>query len=112
LVVEDDAMQHATLRRVLEASGHEVEAVGTVEEAYPRLAASQSIVLDLVLPDGCGIEVLRRVREQRLPVRVAVNTGCSDEKLLKDVRALRPDALFIKPFDPEQLVAWLRAEPC
>ena len=108
LVVEDDAMTHASLRRVLETSGHEVDAVGTVAEAYARLPTSRCIVLDLCLPDGCGIDVLRYVRERHLPVRVAVNTGCADQKLLKEVRALRPDALFIKPFDPEELLAWLR----
>jgi DNA-binding response OmpR family regulator len=111
LVVEDDALTHASLRRVLETSGHEVDAVGTVAEAYARLATSRCVVLDLCLPDGCGIDVLRYVRERHLPVRIAVNTGCSDQKLLKEVRALRPDALFIKPFDPEELLAWLRAVP-
>jgi DNA-binding response OmpR family regulator len=104
-------MTHATLRRVLETSGHEVEAVGTVAEAYARLGHSRCIVLDLRLPDGCGIDLLRYVRERHLPVRVAVNTGCADNKLLNEVRALRPDALFIKPFDPEMLLAWLRGVP-
>jgi DNA-binding response OmpR family regulator len=111
LVVEDDALTHATLRRVLETCGHEVEAVGTVAEAYPRLANSRCVVLDLRLPDGCGIDVLRYVRERRLPVRVAVNTGCADQTLLNEVRALHPDALFIKPFNPERLLAWVAATP-
>jgi DNA-binding response OmpR family regulator len=111
LVVEDDALTHATLRRVLETSGHEVEAVGTVAEAYARLGNSRCIVLDLCLPDGSGLDVLRYVRERHLPVRVAVNTGCADKKTLREVRALRPDALFIKPFDPEMLLAWLRGVP-
>lgn len=111
LVVEDDALTHITLRRMLETSGHEVESVGTVAEAYPRLATSRCLVLDLQLPDGSGIDLLRYVRERRLPVRVAVNTGCSDQELLKEVHALRPDALFIKPFDPERLLAWLATMP-
>lgn len=111
LVVEDDALTHITLRRVLESSGHEVDSVGTVADAYPRLAMSRCLVLDLQLPDGSGIDLLRYVRERRLPIRVAVNTGCSDQKLLKEVRALRPDALFLKPFDPEKLLAWLASTP-
>ena len=111
LVVEDDALTHTSLRRVLEASGHEVEAVGTIAEAYPRLANSHCVILDLRLPDGCGIDLLRHIRERRLPVRVAVNTGCADDNLLREVRALYPDALFIKPFDPEVLLAWLAATP-
>jgi two-component system response regulator FixJ len=110
-VVEDDALTHASLRRVLDKSGHEVEAVGTVAEAYPRLAHSRCVVLDLQLPDGSGIDVLRYVRERHLPVRVAVNTGCADQALLREVRALAPDALFIKPFNPEKLLAWIAATP-
>jgi DNA-binding response OmpR family regulator len=111
LVVEDDALTHASLRRMLETCGHEVEAVGTVAEAYPRLADSGCVVVDLQLPDGCGIDVLRYVRERHLPVRVAINTGCADQTLLREVRALRPDALFIKPFNPEKLLAWIAATP-
>ena len=107
LIVEDDALTHTTLRRVLEQSGHEVEAVGTVGEAVRGLARAECVVLDLRLPDGCGIEVLRHVRQHRLPVRVAVHTGCADPRLLKQVHDLRPDALFIKPFDPDELLKWL-----
>jgi AmiR/NasT family two-component response regulator len=51
------------------------------------------------------------VRERHLPLRVAVHTGCSDTAVLKQVRALRPDALFMKPFDPARLIAWLHAAP-
>ena len=112
LIVEDDALTHATLRRVLERAGHAVEAVGTVGEAVGRLPVAECVVLDLRLPDGCGIEVLRHVREWRLPVRVAVHTGCAEAGLLKRVRDLRPDALFIKPFDPDELLRWLGRCDC
>ena len=107
LVVEDDALTHTTLRRVLERAGHEVEAVGTVETALRRLADAECIVLDLRLPDGCGLEVLRRVRELRLTARVAVHTGCADATQIKKVKELAPDALFIKPFNPDDILAWL-----
>ena len=107
LVVEDDALTHTTLRRVLELAGHEVEAVGTVETALRRLHDAECVVLDLRLPDGSGLEVLRRVRERGLPVRVAVHTGCADGALIKQVMDLKPDALFIKPFNPDDILAWL-----
>ena len=107
LIVEDDALTHTTLRRVLERSGHEVEAVGTVAAAVARLADAECVVLDLRLPDGCGLEVLRYIRDRRLTARVAVHTGCAEAALLKKVRALHPDALFIKPFNPDDILAWL-----
>jgi DNA-binding NarL/FixJ family response regulator len=64
-------------------------------------------VLDLNLPDGNGIEVLRYARSAGLPARIAVHTGVADPALLQQVRALKPDALFVKPFDPDDLLAWL-----
>ena len=108
LVVEDDALTHTTLRRVLELAGHEVEAVGTVEKALRRVARAECVVLDLRLPDGCGCEVLRHIRDRHLPARVAVHTGCAEAAVLKRVRALRPDALFIKPFNPDDILNWLQ----
>jgi CheY-like chemotaxis protein len=107
LVVEDDALTHTTLARVLEQAGHAVEAVGTVAGALLKLPDVQCVVLDLNLPDGNGMDVLRRARELHLPVRIAVHTGIADPAVLRDVRALRPDALFLKPFDPFDLITWL-----
>ena len=109
LVVEDDALTHTTLRRVLERAGHEVEAVGTVQTALGRLHGVDCIVLDLRLPDGSGLEVLRRVRESGSAVRVAVHTGCAEGAVIRRVKELNPDALFIKPFNPDDLLAWLDA---
>jgi CheY-like chemotaxis protein len=107
LVVEDDALTHTTLAMVLEQSGYPVEAVGTVAAALARLPHAQCVVLDLNLPDGNGVEVLRRARALGLPARIAVHTGVADPALLNEVRALKPDALFVKPFDPDELIAWL-----
>jgi CheY-like chemotaxis protein len=107
LVVEDDAITNTSLRRVLECAGHEVDAVGTVEAALRALPGAECVVLDLQLPDACGTEVLRRVRGQGLPARVAVHTGCAQPRLLAEVRSLQPDAVFVKPFPPDDLLAWL-----
>lgn len=47
-------------------------------------------------------EKVRRLAAPGWPCR-----GCADPRLLKQASELRPDALFIKPFDPEQLLKWL-----
>ena len=109
LVVEDHAVTHVTMRQILSAAGHDVEAVGSLADARLKLPFAQCLILDLELPDGLGSDLLRELRQQRLPVRVAVVTGTSDKALLADVRALRPDALFIKPFRPTELLQWLDA---
>ena len=109
LVVEDHAVTHVTMRQILSAARHNVEAVGSLAEARRKLAFAQCLILDLELPDGLGTDLLRELRQKGLPVRVAVVTGTSDKGLLADVRALRPDALFIKPFRPADLLEWLDA---
>ena len=107
LIVEDHAVSSNTLRRLVASEGHEVAVASTLQEAEALLGWAGCVVLDLHLPDGNGIDLLRRVRERRLPVRVAVTTGSAGEDLLAAVRALKPDALFIKPFHPPALFAWL-----
>ncbi|HZN68299.1 MAG TPA: response regulator [Tepidisphaeraceae bacterium] len=107
LVVEDHAVTHVTMRQVLAASGYDVEAVGTLAEARPRLKEAQCLILDLELPDGHGTDLLREIRAAHLAIRVAIVTGTADPKLLSEAEALQPDALFIKPFRPDDLLAWL-----
>ena len=108
LIVEDHAVSSHTLRRLVASEGHEVAVAATLKEAEAQLGWAGCVILDLHLPDGNGIDLLRRVRERQLPVRVAVTTGSGGEDLLSAVRALRPDALFIKPFPPHQLFDWLQ----
>ena len=55
------------------------------------------VILDLMLPDDGGHVVLRKIRERRLPTRVAVCTGTSDRERLDAVASLQPDAFLMKP---------------
>jgi CheY-like chemotaxis protein len=108
LIVEDHGTTREVLRRLLRVCGYEADAVGSIAEAESRLGSAERLFLDLELTDGNGIELLRRVRSQNLPVRVAVTTGSSDGPLLAEVSGLRPDAVFIKPIDFTKLVDWLQ----
>lgn len=109
LIVEDHQQSAAALRRLLCASGFDARVAGTVTEARQTLAAGwpHSVVLDLCLPDGCGIDLLRSIRRRGPPVRVAVATGSADDAMLREVKRLRPDALFVKPLWAPALLEWL-----
>jgi DNA-binding response OmpR family regulator len=108
LLVEDDPDTCEALTRILTRRGYEVDCASSVRQALTKLQAQpDSIVLDLMLPDGNGIELLRHVRQFGLPVRVAVATGAGDTDLMSDVILLHPDAFFIKPIDATELVSWL-----
>ena len=110
LIVEDHvAISHA-LKRLMERAGHEVEVAETLGQGLAKLAWRPCcLLLDLMLPDGSGIDVLRRVRAERLPVRVAVTTAASDPVVLDAVRELAPDAFFPKPVDFAAVCDWLRS---
>ena len=109
LVVEDDLDSYQALSKILKHVGYDTLSAATLADASQLIGDSpRFVVLDLMLPDGNGIELLRRIREQKLPVKVAVLTGAADRQLLTDVRGLQPDALFAKPLDVPRLLAWLR----
>jgi DNA-binding response OmpR family regulator len=110
LIVEDDARSADALHRLLRLEGFEARHVRTVAAASAELASgwARCVVLDLHLPDGCGVDLLRDVRRRGLGLRVVVTTGSGNEALLSEVRQLRPDGLFLKPYRPSQLIEWLQ----
>jgi two-component system, OmpR family, KDP operon response regulator KdpE len=110
LVVDDEPQILRGLRVVLRNAGFQVEVAATKAEALDALAARppDAMVLDLVLPDGSGVEVCRDVRRwSGLPVIVLSAVGDEREK----VRALDAgaDDYVTKPFGSEELTARLRA---
>ena len=110
LVVDDEPQILRGLRVVLRNAGFQVDVAATKAEALDALAARppDAMVLDLVLPDGSGVEVCRDVRRwSGLPVIVLSAVGDEREK----VKALDAgaDDYVTKPFGSEELTARLRA---
>jgi two-component system, OmpR family, KDP operon response regulator KdpE len=110
LVVDDELQILRALRVVLRDAGFEVVAAQTASEALDRAAVRppQAAIVDLVLPDGDGIEVTRRLREwSEMPILVLSAVGEEEQK----VRALEAgaDDYVTKPFGTRELVARLQA---
>jgi two-component system OmpR family response regulator len=102
LVVEDHEATRNLLRALFRRVGWEVSAAATVADALALLAQPpppDGLVLDLMLPDGDGVVVLRKVRTDGLPTRVAVCTGTHDPARIAALRALAAAAFFPKPID-------------
>jgi CheY-like chemotaxis protein len=108
LVVEDVPDVRAALDGMLRRCGLQTACAANLAGALRLLGwQPDTIVLDLMLPDGNGVEVLRRVRSSGMPAQVAVVTAASDHRLLDEVQALKPDALFRKPVDWKDLCTWI-----
>ena len=110
LVVDDEPQILRGLRVVLRRAGFQVDVAATVAEALDALAVRppDALVLDLVLPDGTGVDVLRELRAwSALPVLVLSALGDEREK----IRALDEgaDDYVTKPFAAGELSARLRA---
>jgi two-component system KDP operon response regulator KdpE len=110
LVVDDEPQIVRGMRVILRNAGYTVESSATKEEALDAVSVRPPdlMVLDLVLPDGSGVDVCRAVREwSALPIIVVSAVGDEREK----VRALDAgaDDYITKPFGAEELTARLRA---
>ena len=110
LVVDDEPQILRALKIILRDAGFEVLQAGTVEEALDAAALQPpaAAIVDLVLPDGDGIDVTRSLREwSSIPILVLSAVGEEDAK----VRALEAgaDDYVTKPFGPRELVARLQA---
>jgi two-component system KDP operon response regulator KdpE len=110
LVVDDEPQIVRALKVVLREAGFQVIAAETASQALDLAAVSQpdAAIVDLVLPDGDGVEVTRRLREwSEMPILVLSAVGEEDQK----VRALEAgaDDYITKPFGTRELVARLQA---
>jgi two-component system, OmpR family, KDP operon response regulator KdpE len=110
LVVDDEPQIRRALRTALTGHGYEVEAAENGEQALTLLPSWQpdALVLDLVLPDIDGTEVLRQTRTwSDLPVIVLSARGQERDKVL--ALDLGADDYLTKPFGMDELLARVRA---
>ena len=106
LLVEDDASLRLSLAEFLKDHGYRPYAVGTLREASETLRATSPAVclLDLNLPDGSGLELLRHIIEKKLPTRVIVMTAFPLQHLRPHDPAGNLTAWFTKPVAPGALL--------
>jgi DNA-binding response OmpR family regulator len=111
LLVEDDAALASAVCSYLEAKAFVVDVAPGLTQARAALAAMQyaAVLLDLHLPDGEGLSLLPHVRALRDRPIVIVLTA--RDQVTDRIRGLDAgaDDYLIKPYDPAELLARLRA---
>lgn len=111
LLVEDNQRLAETTRQGLEKETFTVDCFGTVSESEAAIEAVtyDVIILDLGLPDGDGLDLLKRLRREKNSTPVLVLTA--RDGVGERVRGLDSgaDDYLLKPFAMEELVARIRA---
>jgi DNA-binding response OmpR family regulator len=111
LVIEDDLVFSYLIQHHLEANHYLVEAVKTGQDGLCKLESGSFdlAILDWVLPDMLGVDVCQRFRANggTIPILLLTAKHTSEEKAVGlDSGA---DDYLVKPFDPTELLARLRA---
>ena len=104
-MVDDDHTVREVAVSYLRAGGHEVADVDSGEAALKAMSAAPAdlVVLDLMLPGIDGLEVCRRLREQRdVPVIMLTALGSEADRVVGLERGA--DDYVTKPFSPRELV--------
>ena len=76
MIVDDEANIRLSLRLILEREGYQVAEAGSVAE-FAALSAplADAYLVDVRLPDGTGVDLLRRIRESSADVPVVMISG-------------------------------------
>lgn len=111
LIVEDEPGLRGVLEACFADGGFSAQSVGTVQAAKDRLDDDPAdvAIVDLGLPDGSGLDLIRHIRERTPPMGIVIVTGKSDpvDRILG--LELGADDYVTKPFVGRELVARVRS---
>lgn len=111
LVVDDDPEIRKLLARYLESQGFRVLLAASRRELDEKLAAHHVdlVVLDVMLPDGSGLDICRDLRAQRSQVPIILLTALKEDVDRIIGLEIGADDYMGKPFNPRELIARIRA---
>jgi two-component system alkaline phosphatase synthesis response regulator PhoP len=110
LIVDDEESILVPLAFLFKQAGYRVELARTGEEAQAKLAKSayRLVILDLMLPEPDGFEILQALKAARPETRVLVLTARGQEADRVKANALGAEAFLAKPFGIDELMAEAR----
>jgi len=110
LVVDDDERIRDILKRQLTYEGYQVTVASDSREAFSQVAENPPdlVVLDWMLPGMSGLEICRRIRQtDDMPILMLTAKGTLEDKV--DGLDSGADDYLVKPFQPEEMLARVRA---
>jgi DNA-binding response OmpR family regulator len=112
LIVEDEPAIAESVAYALRRDGFETETVHGVQDAELRVndeTPFDLLVLDLMLPDGSGFDLLHRLRHRGSQLPIIVLSSRDDEADRVSALETGADDYVTKPFSPREVVARVRA---
>jgi two-component system cell cycle response regulator CtrA len=111
LLIEDDLTTQQSIQMMLESTGMVVDATELGEDGLEigKLYDYDIILLDIMLPDMDGFEVLRRLRDSRVETPVLILSGLTESENKVKGLSTGADDYLTKPFDKAELLARIQA---
>jgi len=109
MIVEDDQPLMQSLARAMEAQGFGVITANSVADAFDQiqLSAPEYAVVDMRFHDGCGLDVISLLKQQRPDARAIILTGYGN--IATAVKAVKLGAVdyLLKPADADDIISAL-----
>jgi len=113
LLVDDEPATLIGLTRYLSKAGYTVEEASCLAEAQEAITSHRfhAVILDLILPDGNGIELIRDLRETYPDTAIVVITGAGDIPTAVEAMRRGADNFLTKPITLAELDVFLQKSP-
>jgi two-component system catabolic regulation response regulator CreB len=108
LIIEDEAGIAESLAYLLRQESFDVRHAGRLAQGREAAAEADLLILDLTLPDGSGLELLREIRSgAKTPVIILTSRDTEVDRVVG--LELGADDYVVKPFSPREVVARVKA---
>lgn len=107
LIVDDTDFDRNLLRSILISAGYEISGLATCgEEGIRQFHELQPtlVLLDLIMPDMNGIEVLRRIRLDQPDAKIMMCTSVGEETMVDLARRMGARGYIVKPYIADNLL--------
>ncbi|SRR6056297_1466861 len=110
LIIDDSTINNILLENILSERGYEIysilngnSAIDKIEEVQPDL-----ILLDIMMPEVSGFDVLRKLKENEIQVPVIIISAYDSDKFKKLSKTLGAESYILKPVEADFLVSQIQ----
>lgn len=109
LLVEDDIKLNSSLVTSLSNEGYEVDSAFNLQQAEEKYECAGLIILDVMLPDGNGMDFCKKIRNSSSRVPIIFLTSCDEEREIDQGFEYGADDYLTKPFRLRELLMRVNA---